>query len=56
MSCVYLLTADKPLPLCDKQAERASTVMVDGKSYTVSHPDELLQIDDLQTLEIRRGE
>ena len=32
MSRVYLIAADKPLPLCDKREERTATV---GK-YTVS--------------------
>lgn len=35
MSCVYLIAADKPLPLCDRQAERTSTVMVEGKPFTI---------------------
>ena len=36
MSRVYLLAADKPLPLCDKQAERTSVVRVTGKSFTIT--------------------
>ena len=32
MSRVYLIAADKPLPLCDKQAERTSTTLVNGKT------------------------
>ena len=36
MSLVYLIAADKPLPLCDKQTERTSTVLVDGVSHTIS--------------------
>ena len=36
MSRVYLLAADKPLPLCNKQTERASTSMVNGTPYTIS--------------------
>ena len=36
MSRVYLITADKPLPLCDKQAERESSVTVEGKSFAIS--------------------
>ena len=36
MSRVYLIVADKPLPLCDKQTERTSTVLVDGVSHTIS--------------------
>lgn len=38
MSRVMLLAADRPLPLCDKQEERAKTVRVDGRSFTVSAP------------------
>ena len=36
MSRVYLIAADKPLPLCDRQAERASAVTVSDKAFTVS--------------------
>ena len=36
MSRVCLIAADKPLPLCDRQAERASAVTVSGKAFTVS--------------------
>ena len=36
MSWVLLLTADKPLPLCDHQQERSVTVRVGGKEYTIS--------------------
>ena len=36
MSRVYLLAADKPLSLCDKQTKRALTSIVNGKNYTVS--------------------
>ena len=36
MSRVYLLAADKPLPLCDCQAERTSVIRVMGRSSTVS--------------------
>jgi len=35
VSCVYLIAADKPLPFCDKQAERTSTMMVNGKAFTI---------------------
>ena len=31
-----MIAADKPLPLCDKQEERTSTTVVNGKSYTIS--------------------
>lgn len=36
MSRVYLIAADKPLPLCDKQTERASTTVVGGTPCTIS--------------------
>ena len=36
MSRVCLIAADKPLPLCDRQAERASAVTVSDKAFTVS--------------------
>ena len=36
MSRVYLIAADKPLPLCDQQEERTSTQMVSGKPFTIS--------------------
>ena len=36
MSRVHLIAADKPLPLCDRQVERASTSVVSGKTYTIS--------------------
>ena len=36
MSRVYLIAADKPLPLCDCQKERTSTHMVSGKPFTIS--------------------
>lgn len=36
MSRVYLIAADKPLPLQNKQAERSSTVYVMGKPFTIS--------------------
>jgi len=36
MSRVYLLAADKPLPLCDRQAERTSVIRAMGESFTVT--------------------
>ena len=36
MSCVLLLAADKPLPLCDERGEVTHTVTVQGKAYTVT--------------------
>ena len=36
MSRVCLIAADKPLPLCDRQAERSSSVRVSGKDFTIS--------------------
>ena len=36
MSRVYLLAADKPLPLCNRQSERTSTTYVNGTPYTIS--------------------
>jgi len=36
MSRVYLIAADKPLPLCDRQNVRTSTYMVTGKPFTIS--------------------
>jgi len=36
MSRVLLIAADKPLPLCDRQEERTSTVAVNGKPFTIS--------------------
>ena len=36
MSRVCLIAADKPLPLCDAQAERTSVISVTGKSFTVT--------------------
>ena len=36
MSIVHLIAADKPLPLCDRQEERASTHMVSGTPFTLS--------------------
>ena len=36
MSRVYLIAADKPLPLCDRQEERTSSHMVSGKPFTIS--------------------
>ena len=36
MSRVYLIAADKPLPLCDQQEEHTSTQMVSGKPFTIS--------------------
>jgi len=36
MSRVCLIAADKPLPLCDAQAERTSTVRAMGKSFTIT--------------------
>ena len=36
MSRVCLIAADKPLPLCDRQAERTSAVTVSGKAFTAS--------------------
>ena len=36
MSRVYLMAADKPLPLCDRQAERTSVVRAMGKAFTVT--------------------
>lgn len=37
MSRVLLLAADRPLPLCDRQRPRRSTVTVKGKPYTVEY-------------------
>lgn len=36
MSYVLMLTADKPLPLCDKSAVRTKAVTVEGEAYTIS--------------------
>jgi len=36
MSRVYLIAADRPLPLCDKQTQRTSAVRAMGKSFTVT--------------------
>ena len=36
MSRVHLIAADKPLPLCDRQEERASVTTVSGSSHTIS--------------------
>lgn len=36
MSRVYLIAADKSLPLCDRQAERTSTVRAMGRAFTVT--------------------
>lgn len=36
MSRVYLIAADNPLPLCDRQEERTSVVTVGGSSHTIS--------------------
>ena len=36
MSRVYLITADKPLPLCDKQVERTKTAKVKDKLFTIT--------------------
>ena len=36
MSQVLLLTADKPLPLCDRQEERESVSVVNGREYQIS--------------------
>jgi len=38
MSYVLMLTADKPLPLCDRSEVRTKTVTVEGEEYTVSFP------------------
>ena len=38
MSRVLLLTADKPLSLCDKKTQRSKTVTVQGKSFTITAP------------------
>lgn len=38
MSQVMLLTADKPLPLCDRQEERMQTVTVGAASVSVTVP------------------
>ena len=36
MSRVCLIAADKPLPLCDRQSERTSTVRSMGKDFTIT--------------------
>ena len=36
MSRVHLIAADKPLPLCDRRAERTKTVTVQGSLFTVT--------------------
>ena len=36
MSRVYLIAADHPLPLCDRQEERTSTCMVSGTPFAIS--------------------
>lgn len=36
MSQVLLLTADKALPLCDKQSERTKTFAVSGETFSVT--------------------
>jgi hypothetical protein len=36
MSRICLIAADNPLPLCDRQEERASVISVNGCSHTIS--------------------
>ena len=36
MSRVCLIAADKPLPLCNRQSERTSTVRSMGKNFTIT--------------------
>ena len=35
MSCVYLIAADKELPLCDKKEFREHTSTVNGETFTI---------------------
>ena len=36
MSYVLMMTADKPLPLCDRREERESVSVVSNREYTIS--------------------
>lgn len=37
MSRILLLAADQPLPLCDRQSERRTTVTVEGETFTIDY-------------------